>query len=622
MREIDRLTTERFAIPSLLLMESAAAASARAIAARLGRDLAGLRVLVLCGRGNNGGDGAALARLLWLAGAGVEVVLLGRVEEARGDARANFEIVRQLSRGVPAGEQSGRPTDGGDAGPGASRSHPTGLRLDFSECAGADEWPRVRGRLSVCDVLVDALFGTGLTRPLEGLFREVVRDVSDVRASGACASSGRPLVVSLDLPSGLDADSCEPAGAAVRADLTVTFTAPKPANVLPPASHSNGRLVVADIGSPAALVEESPSRLFLTEAEDARAWLRQTRYLPDSYKNTHGHAVVFAGSRGMTGAAVLAATAAMRSGAGLVTVASPESAAAAVAARVVPEVMTAALAETPEGAFGESAVERAFELAGRADVLAVGPGLTRGPETRGFVRRLVEGRRAPVVIDADGLNCLAPWPVELRGTDEYPLILTPHAGEMRRLLGGVSGGSSVAGGSDAAVEVGARGGSETSVDDATDEDATDEGSASDEVFVSSSDEVSVSGEDVLRDRVGAAREFAVAHDLFVVLKGSRTLVAAPDGRVFVNPTGNAGLGTAGSGDTLTGIITGFLAQSRGLFGARADALAAVLAAVFVGGAAGDLAASARGMRSMIASDITAHLGAAILALDPEGERPR
>ncbi|MCA1616692.1 MAG: NAD(P)H-hydrate epimerase, partial [Acidobacteria bacterium] len=404
MREIDRLTTERYAIPSLLLMEAAANAAARAVASRLAENGAGRRTLIVCGRGNNGGDGAALARVLWTTGAGVEVLLLGRVEETRGDARVNFEIVRAVA--------------------GVARGGPRPA-LAFSECAGVDNWAKFRSRLDEFDVLVDALLGTGLTRPLEGLFKEVVADFSAARERRK-ETARRPLVVSLDIPTGLDSDSADPPGEAVRADLTVTFTAPKPANVLPPASHSNGQLVIADIGSPSVLLDETPSQLFLLEAADARAWLRRTRYAPGSYKNTHGHALVVAGSRGMTGAAVLCAGAAMRAGAGLVTVASPASAVPAVAARVMPEVMTAELPETDAGSAGVAAFEHVARLAGRANVVALGPGLTTHEETRLVVREIVVRRTTPVVIDADGLNALAPWPEDVRGTPGPPLVLTPH----------------------------------------------------------------------------------------------------------------------------------------------------------------------------------------------------
>jgi hydroxyethylthiazole kinase-like uncharacterized protein yjeF len=548
MREIDARTAERYAVPSLLLMEAAANASARAGAERLSHNLARKAVQVLCGRGNNGGDGAALARVLWTMGARVDLVLFGRADEAKGDARTNFEIVRHLASFAAGSSDSPPP-------------------LSFVECHDIAAWERIASARHGYDLVVDALFGTGLTRPLEGVYAKAVAHLELLRAAREHAGHERPLFASLDIPSGLNADSHAPIGPAVRADLTVTFTAPKPANVIPPASHFGGQLVVANIGSPPSLVESAPSKLFLTEADDARAWLKATRYTPDSYKNTHGHALVVAGSRDMTGAAVLCADAAMCAGAGLVTVATPSSALSSVAARLMPEVMTAALPETKSGSVSAEASVRLKELTGRANVVAIGCGLSRESEsTRRFVRETVERRSTPVVVDADGLNALAPWPAELRGTRDAPVILTPHEGEMLRLLG------------------------------AQDRSA-------------------------LSDRAGVLAEFAERHQLVVVLKGTRTLVAAPDGSVRVNPTGNAGLGTAGSGDTLTGIITGFLSQAFATLKDEADAVAATVAAVYVGGLAGDLAARELGMRALVASDIRGHLSAAVRALDPEGETP-
>ena len=546
MREIDRLTAERFATPSLLLMESAAAASAKAIAARFPDGLSGKRTRILCGRGNNGGDGAALARALWLLGARVDVVLFGRVEETKNDARTNFEIAQRLSSF--------------DAG---SHAHPP--PLTFTECEGIAVWEEIAAHSY--DIIVDALFGTGLTRPLEGVHRQVVEHVALLRHARERSNANHPLIVSLDIPSGLDADSATLIGEAVQADLTITFTAPKPGNVLPPASQSNGELVIANIGSPPSLLEAAETQLRLVEEGDAREWLVKTRYAPDSYKNTHGHALVIAGSREMNGAAVLCGAAAMRAGAGLVTIATSATAQPAVAARALPEIMTATLFETPRGAISFEAVEQVMRLALRASVMAIGPGLSNEDEsTRRFVREVVEKRTTPLVIDADGLNALAPWPEDLRGSQELPLILTPHAGEMRRLMG------------------------------------TDD-------------------KEALADRVKAARDFATAHALILVLKGTRTLVAAPDGRVFINPTGNAGLGTAGAGDTLTGIITGFIAQAFAMPEDERDALFATIAAVYVGGLAGDIAAKKRGMRALVASDIAENLSAAVCALDAQGEQP-
>lgn len=550
MREIDRLTTERYATPSLLLMEAAADSALRAIAAHFSGDLSRpvRRARILCGRGNNGGDGAALARALCRAGVQTDVVLFGRVEETKDEARTNFEIVRQLAS-FEAGSRRRPPP------------------LTFVECDSVAMLEEIASARHTYDIIVDALFGTGLSRPLEGIPLQAVEHLSMIREARQRAGKELPLIVSLDIPSGLNADSDRLLGEAVHADLTVTFTAPKPANVLPPAQNLCGQLVIAEIGSPPVLLEAAQTNLFLTEALDARAWLEQTRYAPDSYKNRHGHALILAGSRGLTGAAVLCGDAAMRAGAGLVTIATAASAQAAVAAQAMPEIMTRALNETEQGAMSFEATERAMQLAERASIVAIGPGLSSEDQsTRSFVRAIIERRRTAVVIDADGLNALAPWPTDLRGSRELPLILTPHPGEMLRLMG-------------------------------------------------------ASERDALTDRVQAAREFATTHEVILVLKGARTITAAPDDRVFVNPTGNAGLGTAGAGDTLTGIITGFCAQAFATLKADADALAATLAAVYVGGLAGDLAARERGMRTMVASDIREHLSAAIRTLDPEGEQP-
>jgi hydroxyethylthiazole kinase-like uncharacterized protein yjeF len=556
MREIDRLTSEIYQTPSLLLMQAAAEACFHAINDHFANSLAGRKAQILCGQGNNGGDGAALALELCRAGVHADVVLFGKVEDSKGDARTNFEIVRRL-----ASFEAG------------SDGHPSTLSL--VECGSAAEWENLARPRRTYDVIVDALFGTGLSRPLEGIFLQVVQHLNMTRRARERSSTRRPWIVSVDIPSGLNADSAKPIGEAVQADSTVTFTAPKPANVLPPASHLNGKLVIANIGSPAVLVEAANPGLFVTEENDVRQWLISTRYTPDSFKNSHGHVLVIGGSRGYTGAAVLCGNAAMRSGAGLVTIATPASAQAAVAAGVMPEVMTTALAETDRGAVSDEAIDHVMQLASKASVVAIGPGLSAEDErTRRFVFSAVKHRRTPVVIDADALNCLANysskgWPAELLGSGEAPLILTPHPGEMLRLLGTTTKASRAA----------------------------------------------------LDDRVAVARDFATKHRLILVLKGARSLVATTDGRVFINPTGNAGLGTAGAGDTLTGIIAGFIAQAGATPKENSDALSATIAALYVGGLAGDFAARDLGMRSMVASDIREHLSEAVRSLDAKGETP-
>ena len=345
----------------------------------------------------------------------VDVVLFGRLEDAKGDAQTNFEIVRQL-----ASYEAG--------------SHDRPSALSFVECGSVAAWENLAQPRRTYDVIVDALFGTGLSRPLEGIFLPVVQHLAMTRRARERSSTRRPLIVSVDIPSGLNADLAQPIGEAVQADLTVTFTAPKPANVLPPASHLNGKLVIANIGSPAALIEAQNPNLFVTEANDVRQWLISTRYTPDSFKNTHGHALVIAGSRGYTGAAVLCGNAAMRSGAGLVTIATPVSAQSSVAASVMPEVMTTALAETDRGAVSDEAIDHVMQLASKATVIAIGPGLSSEDErTRRFVFSVVKQRQTPIVIDADALNCLANyaskgWPAELHGSEEAPLILDTTPG--------------------------------------------------------------------------------------------------------------------------------------------------------------------------------------------------
>ncbi len=549
MREIDRLTTERYAIPSLILMETAAASAARALLCEFEGSFQNRTALVLCGRGNNGGDGAALSRILWTLGAKVDVILFGQIEDTKGDARTNFEILKRLGSF--------------DAG---SSEKPSGIA--FIQCQQVAAWEEFAGRSRCYDVIVDALFGTGLSRPLEGIFRTVVEHLALLRRARKHSRNVRPLIVSLDVPSGLNADSPSLIGETVHADLTVTFTAPKPANVLAPASHLNGRLVVACIGSPQRLIADAPSNLFLSEAEDARLWLEKTRYAPDSYKNSHGHVLIIAGSRNYTGAPALCGNAALASGAGIVCVATPSSAQPSVAARLHPEAITAPVNESSDGVFNASSLRQLDELIKRATVVAIGPGLTAdNEETQDLVRKIVADRATPIIIDADGLNSLAPWPADLRGTPAHPLILTPHEGEMRRLLG-------------------------------------------------------LKERNGLADRVLVAREFAMRNTLILVLKGARTLVAAPDGRVFVNPTGNAGLGRGGSGDTLTGVIASFVGQE---FASRReddiDPFAATVAAVYVSGLAADIAARKHGMRTLRATHVRENLGAAIRSLDMEGERP-
>jgi NAD(P)H-hydrate epimerase len=513
MREVDRLTTERFGIPSILLMENAAHAAARVVIERLGGDVVGKAILVLCGKGNNGGDGAAVARILRQAGAETDVILFGKVEDTKGDARANFQTTETIAN-------------------------------CFNEIESLEEWDKwFAGARQDWLVVIDAIFGTGLDRPVYDWLAHIISQINiadDARHDGA----GRRLAISIDIPSGLNADLAEPIGETFHADITVTFTAPKSGNVLPPASRFNGKLVVADIGSPQELIDTVDSGVFLAIRDDAVDWLTDAKYTPGSYKNKRGHALIIAGSKNYTGAAVLCGDSAIRSGTGLVTLAVPEGSRESVVARISPEVMVRGISETKTGSAAEKAVNEVGKILCNVDVVAVGSGLSsQEQETSNFIRRIVEDRKTPVVIDADGLTALSPFSIS--GSEELPLILTPHEGEFMRLLG--------------------------------------------------SDDKSL-----IKDRVSAVRDFAVKHHVILVLKGERVLVGEPGGDVAVIPTGNPGLGKAGNGDTLTGIITGFTAQAVQM---KLDMFETAVAAVYVAGMAGDIAESKWGKRVMTASDV-------------------
>jgi ADP-dependent NAD(P)H-hydrate dehydratase / NAD(P)H-hydrate epimerase len=563
MRDLDRLTVEQVGIPYATLMETAGARVVGAIIENYG-SVEGKLCAVFCGKGNNGGDGAVVARLLWMRGAYVKCFLFGTLDEVKGEARANLDMVRGIAR----------PSENLIA------VIPRMYFEEFADSFPTDwAWAATRSSASrrfIPDLIIDSLFGTGLSRPAEGVYARAIGNINDVRRD----LKGRAQVVSVDIPSGLPSDTGQPIGPHVQADLTVTFTAPKVGNVVPPASFANGKLIVASIGTPTWLLEEEcPSALYLVEESQVAAWLRSSRRAGDAHKSSVGDVLLIAGSRGKTGAAALASEAVLRAGAGLVTVATAQSAQPLLVNQARPEVMTEGLGETEGGAISDSAIERALELAAKRTVLAVGPGLSSSDErTRRFVLEVVKRRPCPVVIDADGLNALAPWPNDLSGSEELPIIITPHPGEMARLVGRTNA-------------------------------------------------------EVVADRISTAREFADKHRVITVLKGSRTVIAGPvrlkdDERIFVdthvNPTGNAGMATAGSGDVLTGLIAGLLAQrlqesdDEVWIAAPRDA---VLAGVYLHGLAGDIAASKLGLRSLIASDITNHISEAILRVGGEAEKP-
>lgn len=524
MREVDRLTTERYGIPSILLMENAAHAVARVITEKLGGSVKGKSILILCGPGNNGGDGAALARLLGLDGANVNVVMLGTIKNTKGDARVNFGV-------LCSDDFTFEDVYSSDF-------------CELREVTSKEEWNRVQPHLfNDADVIVDGIFGTGLTRPLENWVYNIIHEMNFL---GENPLPKHRLRVAIDIPSGLNSDSGEQLDIAALSDVTVTFTAPKPGNVLPGGVRFNGDLLLANIGSPQELIDDQPSQIFLSEPEDASTWLLEAAFSSGDYKNKRGHALVISGSESYSGAAVLVGDAAMRSGVGLVTIATPKSSKDSIAARVLPEVMVKGVAETESGAVAQEAFDELHDLFEKADAVAIGSGLSQDESTRKFVQKVIEYRKSPIVVDADALNLISPFRGEALGTmSGPPVIFTPHEGEFMRLLG-----------------------------------TTDK--------------------DKIKDRVAAVRNFSREHNVILVLKGERVLIGHPDSRVVVNPTGNSGLGKAGNGDTLTGILAGFVAQASAM---NIDIFETVVAAVYIAGMAGDIAEKKYGKRVMTASDV-------------------
>lgn len=490
MREIDRAAVSR-GIPALALMENAAAACCECFSSAFPRDrFPGC--LVIAGKGNNGGDGLALARLLRQRGYEARVLLLARPDDLGPEARTNYD--RLLEAGAAPG-----------------------LAATAAE---------LRQALAGCDAgrtfVVDALFGTGLDKPVTaGLFAEAITALNDSRLP----------VAAVDIPSGLG-ESFPPAqGVHVRAEVTAALHALKWAHLNPDGNPDCGRIRVLDIGIPRELEERDEYFIRLTEPADFSPLLAPRPRA--AHKGDFGHVLVVAGSREKPGAGVLAAYAALRSGAGLCTAAvPPENRDLSVLAH--PEVMTLPF---------EEPAQISPRLKGFTSVLA-GPGLGEGPGTLATVAMLLAEAEAPLVLDADALNVLAGRPDLLRSRGERPLVLTPHPGEFARLCG---------------------------------RDASE----------------------VQRDRLNLAREFAQGCGCFLVLKGHRTLTVSPQGRVWVNQTGNPGMATAGSGDVLGGLIAGLIAQH----GRRHGLELILAAAVFLHGYAGDLAAAEVGETGLTAGDI-------------------
>lgn len=458
MRRLDREAMEGYGIPGIVLMENAALGVVRAMEERYGI-LRGRSVTLFCGKGNNGGDGMAVARHLANRGADVRVYLLGDPKGLKGDAAGNHAICERMGISV-------RPV---------------------SDTRGLG---RASSALKNTDLIVDAILGTGIVPPVRGLTGQAVRRIN----------RSRKPVISVDLPTGLNADSSEIVGDVVRADLTVTFGLPKISLVQYPSLSVAGKVVVADISLPAGLMEKAEIPVELAEQEVlSRLPLRRG----DMHKGDAGRVLVVAGSRGMPGAAVMTALSCFRIGAGLVYAAVPGSVRPQFHTRLM-EGILAPLPDSERDYLTLSSLPEILRSAKGKNVMAVGPGIGLDPGTGEMVRSLIRKSRIPLVLDADGINHLARDPGVLNKAGA-PVIITPHPGEMARLTG-------------------------------------------------------ASGEALKTRRVDVAREFAAKFKVVLVLKGARTVVAGADGRVWINTTGNPGMATAGIGDVLTGIIAGLVAQ--------------------------------------------------------------
>ena len=459
MREMDRLTIEETGILGTVLMENAARGAVSVFVDHFDPP-AGSSIIILCDRGNNGGDGYVMARYLHEREMSVRVAIIGDMRGISGDALVNLEILREIG-------------------------------VEISEITDDEKWESFSNKIGGPDFIIDGLLGTGLNSPVRGIFKRVIDDVN---------ASEKP-VMSIDIPSGLNADNGRIMGAAVRADITVTFGFPKPGLVVLPGADYTGNLALIDIGIPGSVSSRFKAEHILIEPDEFTHLLSNEK--SDVHKGSRGHLLVLAGSEGKTGAAALCAMGALRAGAGLVTVGVPESL-NPILEKKLTEAMTVALPETDEKSLSLEAKEGILRLLDKKSALAIGPGLSTNPETVKLVSHILKEAKVPVVLDADALNALSMVPDSLKYLDKHK-VLTPHPGEMGSLTG-------------------------------------------------------IPVKDIQADRLEVTRKYAKKWKCNLVLKGAGTILSDPDGMVSINPTGNPALASGGSGDVLTGMIAGFIAR--------------------------------------------------------------
>ncbi len=502
MREMDRRTSEHFGLPGRVLMENAGRGFFQVLMETF-PEISSRDVAIAAGRGNNGGDGFVAARYLAGRNIAVTVYLLADSSRLQGDAADNFKLLA-----------------------------PLGVRV--RELPDPKTFSRFNDEMARHDIWIDAILGTGLTADVTGYFKSVIEYIN---------GRNRP-VLAVDIPSGVHSDTGGICGICIRAAATVTFAYPKIGHCLFPGAACCGTIHVIDIGIPCHIAAEVGPRQHLVTSADIRAMLRPRP--EDAHKGITGHMLVAAGGPGKTGAAALCALSGLRAGAGLVTLAVPETLQSVAAAQTL-EVMTAPVPDDGTGLFSDAGLESIMALLEDKQVMAIGPGIGTTPQTRDLIARLIPECRIPMVIDADSINIIAENP-DILLKRQADIILTPHPGEMARLI-------------------------------------------------------KTTPADIQSDRIGHARRFAEKYKIYLVLKGARTVIALPDGHVYVNSTGNSGMASAGMGDVLTGMIAGFVAQEY-----APDVAARI--AVYLHGAAADAVARDKGPIGYIAGDVLAALTAA------------
>ncbi|MCT4619262.1 MAG: NAD(P)H-hydrate dehydratase [Marinisporobacter sp.] len=503
IKELDRLAVDEFCIPGILLMEHAGVAITEEVLKSVEKRK-NKEVTIVCGLGNNGGDGFVAARHLFHKGIPVKVFITGNPAEIKGDAKINYDIIHKLN-------------------------------IDIQILIGVNNLKKFSDAVKSCRVIVDGIFGTGLKREVDGLIGEIIQTINE---------SGKK-VISIDIPSGIGANDGAVYGTAVKADKTVVLALPKIGNLSYPGVDYVGEMILKDIGIPKKAIEKMQFNRNLITEDMVREIMPVRKR--DTHKGSYGKAYIVAGSTGMTGAAILSCESALRSGAGLIKMPVPQSLNTIMETRLT-EVITVPLPEFKRGVVGISDIEKILKTMEESNVIAVGPGSGRSRELEELLRNMLEHTSTPMVLDADALNALANRKEFLK-LIKSQTVMTPHVGEMARLTG---------------LEI----------------------------------------DYINNNRIEVATDFAKKWNVVVILKGARTVVAGPKGEIFINITGNPGMATAGSGDVLTGIVTGLVAQGI-------DPLKAAAAAVYIHGTAGDLAAKKVGEYGLVASDIVKEVPFAI-----------